>query len=109
MIHDVDASLRALVSRDALNGSDVDLAFEAPTREWAAHRNKPTVDIYLYDIREDVERRQVAWEPVRDENGRVTERRPPPRQYRRNRVRPAPWYAAISFRNCCIMEKSAGG
>lgn len=82
MIHDVDESLRALVRRDALNGSDVDLAFEAPTKEWASHRNKPTVDLYLYDIREDVERRQVAWESVRDNNGRVTERRRPARRFR---------------------------
>jgi hypothetical protein len=82
MIHDVDESLRALVRRDALNGSDVDLALDAPTKDWAARRNRPTVDLYLYDIREDLERRQVAWEPVRDENGRVTERRPPPRRFR---------------------------
>jgi Pvc16 N-terminal domain len=82
MIHDLDESLRTLVRRDALQGSDVDIAFDAPTREWAAHRNTPTVDLYLYDIREDLQRRTVAWEPVRDENGRVSERRPPPRVYK---------------------------
>ena len=82
MIHDLDESLRTLVRRDALGGSDVDIAFDAPTREWAAHRNTPTVDLYLYDIREDLQRRTVAWEPVRDENGRVTERRPPDRMYK---------------------------
>lgn len=83
MIHDLDESLRTLVRRDGLRGSDVDIAFEAPTREWAAHRNTPTVDLYLYDIREDVQRRTVAWQPVKDEkSGRVLERRPPPRLYK---------------------------
>ena len=82
MIHDVDESLRALVKRDALNGSGVDVAFDAPTREWVAKRNAPVVDMYLYDIREDTTRRQTAWEDVRDENGRVTGRRLPPRRYR---------------------------
>jgi len=82
MIHDVDESLRALVKRDALNGSGVDVAFDAPTREWVAKRNAPVVDMYLYDIREDTTRRQTAWEDVRDENGRVTGRRQPPRRYR---------------------------
>jgi hypothetical protein len=82
MIQDVDDSLRALVKRDALNGSGVDVAFDAPTREWVAKRNSPVVDMYLYDIREDTSRRQTAWEDVRDETGRVTGRRLPPRRYR---------------------------
>jgi hypothetical protein len=82
MIHDVDESLRALVRRDALNGADVDIAFDAPTREWASRRNSPTVDLYLYDIREDLQRRTVAWDPVREADGKVSWRKPPPRQYK---------------------------
>ena len=82
MIQAVDESLRALVKREALNGSKADVTFEAPTKDWAARRNTPTVDLYLYDIREDVERRQVAFEEVRDAAGAVTERRRPPRRFK---------------------------
>ena len=82
MIHDVDESLRALVRRDALNGSSVEIAFDAPTKDWVARRNAPTVDLYLYDIREDLPRREVMWQSIRDETGRVVERRPPPRRFR---------------------------
>lgn len=82
MIHDVDESLGALVRRDALNGSQVEVAFDAPNKDWVARRNAPTVDIYLYDIREDLLRREVAYERVRDSSGIVTEHRPPPRRYR---------------------------
>jgi hypothetical protein len=82
VIHDVDEALRALVKRDALNGSKVDIAFDAPTKEWVAKRNAPTVDMYLYDIREDVTRRETAWVEVRDEKGIVKERRLPPRRFR---------------------------
>lgn len=82
MIQDLDESLRALVRRDGLNGSGVEISFEAPTKEWTARRNTPTVDLYLYDIREDLTRREVTWEPVRDEHGRVTDRRPPPRRFK---------------------------
>ena len=82
MIHDVDESLRALVRRDALNGSGVEVAFDAPTRDWVARRNSPVVNLYLYDIREDLSRRDTAWVDVRDASGRVTERRLPPRRYR---------------------------
>jgi len=78
----VDESLRALVKRDALNGSKADVAFEAPNREWSSRRNTPTVDLYLYDIREDVEQREVMWEDVRDADGFVSERRPPPRRFK---------------------------
>jgi uncharacterized protein DUF4255 len=82
MIQDVDESLRALVKRDALNGSKADIAFDAPTREWSSRRNAPTVDLYLYDIREDLEQREVMWEDVLDDNGYVASRRPPPRRFK---------------------------
>jgi len=82
VIQDVDESLRALVKRDALNGSAVEIAFDAPTKDWAARRNTPTVDIYLYDIREDLRRREVEWEPVRDKTGKITSRKPPSRRFK---------------------------
>ena len=82
MIHDVDDSLRALVKRDALNGTRVDVAFDAPTKDWAARQNAPSVNLYLYDIREDLQRRETSLEAYRDPTGRVTEHRLPPRRYR---------------------------
>lgn len=82
MIHDVDESLRALVRREALNGSGVEIAFDAPTKDWVARRNAPIVDLYLYDIREDTTRRRTSWEDVRDEHGRTIGQRLPPRRYR---------------------------
>jgi hypothetical protein len=82
VIHDVDQLLEKLVKRDALNGSSVDLVFEAPTKDWVARRSGPAVDLYLYDIREDLQRRVPAWEDVRDGNGTVTRRHQPPRRFR---------------------------
>jgi hypothetical protein len=82
MIHDVDDSLRALLARDALNGSGVEVAFDAPTKDWVARRNAPVVNLYLYDIREDLSRRDTAWVDVRGEDGRIKERRLPPRRFR---------------------------
>ncbi len=82
MIHDVDESLRELVRRDVLNGSNVEIAFDAPSREWAARRKGPTLNLYLYDIVEDLQRREINFEEVRDGRGRIVERRMPPRQFR---------------------------
>jgi hypothetical protein len=85
MIQDVDESLRALVKRDALNGSKADVAFDAPTKEWSSRRNTPTVDLYLYDIREDLEQREVMWEDIRGDARDprlITGRRPPARRFK---------------------------
>jgi hypothetical protein len=82
VIHDVDESLRNLVTRDVLNGSGVDISFEAPTTDWAARLTGPTLSLYLYDIREDLDRRQIQHEEIRDDAGRVTARRPPPRRFK---------------------------
>jgi hypothetical protein len=82
MIHEVDQLLEKLVRRDALNGSPVELTFDAPTKDWVARRNAPTVDLYLYDIREDLQRRVPAWEDARDADGRVRDRQLPPRRFK---------------------------
>ena len=81
MIHDVDETLRALVRRDALSGTDVDVVFDAPTKDWSTRRNAPTIDMYLYDLREDLRRRQSS---IADEhvNGRVVARVQPPRWFK---------------------------
>lgn len=82
MIHDVDQLLERLVRRDALNGSAVELLFDAPNKDWVARRNGPTVDLYLYDIREDLQRRYPAWEDAKGDNGQVRDRQLPPRRFK---------------------------
>lgn len=82
MIHDVDESLRELTKRDVLNGARVEISFEAPNKDWAARRNTPTLNFYLYDIREDLSRREVQFEEIRNADGRVTDRRRPPRRFK---------------------------
>ena len=83
MIQDVDEALRTLLKRDVLAGSsDVEISFEAPTTEWAARRSGPAINVYLYDVREDTHRRQLAYEPVRGDDGITTSRRPPPRRFK---------------------------
>jgi hypothetical protein len=79
MIHEVDDALRRLVREQALRGTDVEVAFDAPTRDWAARRNAPTINVYLYDIREDLRRRERGLINEYDQRGNVTSRRRPPR------------------------------
>jgi hypothetical protein len=82
VIHDVDESLRALAERDIINGAGAEVAFDAPTRDWATRRNTPTLNFYLYEIREDLERRFSQYEERRDDEGLVAERKLPPRRFK---------------------------
>jgi hypothetical protein len=81
MFYEVDEALRALVRADVLDGSDVEVVFDAPTKEWASRRNAPTVNLYLYDIREDLRRRERGLHNLYD--GRVVVgRRQAPRHFK---------------------------
>jgi hypothetical protein len=81
VIHEVDVALRSLIERDAADGAQVEVVFDAPTKEWSSRRNVPTVDVYLYDIREDLRRRERGLiNEYRD--GTVAARRLPPRWFK---------------------------
>jgi hypothetical protein len=82
VIHDVDQALRALIRRDAVTEADVDVVFDAPTKDWAGRRNSPTIDVYLYDIREDMRRRERGQVNEYDGAGRVVGRHLPPRHFK---------------------------
>lgn len=81
VLHDVDESLRTLMRKRCGISNDIEVVFDAPTRDWAARRNTPTVDLFLYDIRENMDRRQATLEELRDDQGRVSERPYPTRWF----------------------------
>jgi Pvc16 N-terminal domain len=78
MLADLDETLRVLLKRElARHGFDgVDIAFDAPARDWSSQLSGPTVNLFLYDLRESHEFRPNDWgsEQV---NGRQREIRPP--------------------------------
>ncbi|HVF05767.1 MAG TPA: DUF4255 domain-containing protein [Frankiaceae bacterium] len=81
MIYEIDEALRSLIRAEALRGTDVDVVFDAPTKDWAARRNEPTVNLYLYDIREDLRRRQRGL--LNEYDGEVvTSRHQPPQHFK---------------------------
>ncbi|HXA55522.1 MAG TPA: Pvc16 family protein [Solirubrobacteraceae bacterium] len=78
MLADLDESLRALLARELQrHGFDgVEIVFDAPAKEWAATLNAPTVNAFLYDLRESKDHRPVEWELEQGKAG-TRERRPP--------------------------------
>jgi hypothetical protein len=81
VIPEVDHALRTLIEREAVDPSEVEVAFDAPTKDWASRRNAPTIDVYLYDIREDLRRRERGW--LNEYDGkRIRARHLPPRYFK---------------------------
>lgn len=81
MIHEVDAALQALILQEARGTKDVEVVYEAPTTDWAGRRNAPTINVYLYDIREDLRRRSRGLVNEYAED-RVVARQLPPRYFK---------------------------
>src|SRR3982750_616864 len=81
MLHLLDESLetflRAVVP---LPARDVDVAFDAPDGEWsAALSSRPTVDLYLWDIRPNLTERDFGEMIIEEVDGKRYRRDPLPR------------------------------
>jgi hypothetical protein len=83
MIHEADQAIESVIRQEALQGTSVEVVFDAPTKDWAARRNAPTLDVYLYDIREDLGRRAVGeWDTRTDDEQTITGRAHPIRYFK---------------------------
>lgn len=56
MIHEVDEVLRKLLIQEMglKKGNDVDIVFNQPKREWSARLSKPTINLFLFDVHENL-------------------------------------------------------
>lgn len=82
MITEIDEALHGLLTEVVLAATGTEVLFDPPRKEWAARRTAPTVDLFLYDIREDTGQRQAGRIKQADDTGVVTKLREPPRWYR---------------------------
>jgi hypothetical protein len=57
-IADLDEALRVLLRRELLRHGfeGVEIAFDTPSKDWSGKLTGPTVDLFLYDLREAVDR-----------------------------------------------------
>jgi len=79
MFADLDETIRQLLIRYVpLDLTEVDVSFEAPDRDWSGRLSRPTVNCFLYDVRENLDLRRTDWE-ARRQNGTATVRRLPAR------------------------------
>lgn len=58
MIQDIDATVKELlVQKVPLDTAVVDIRFETPTKDWVTGIQRPTINLFLYDVRENLELR----------------------------------------------------
>lgn len=80
MFNDVDETLRQLLTTDVpIDRGEVDISFERPTREWSSRLSKPTLNLFLFDVRERMDLRDTSWVVTRTEDGLAKRDRPPRR------------------------------
>jgi hypothetical protein len=77
MFADLDETIKQLlIQRGGLDSGEIDISFDMPTREWAAGISKPTVNLYLFDIRENLElKNHVPWTVRRGPNNTAIKNR----------------------------------
>lgn len=80
MLHLLDESLEAFLRAAVpLPTRDVDVVFDAPDGDWAVGVSRPTVDLYLWDVRPNLAQREFGEELVEKQDGKRFRRDPLPR------------------------------
>src|SRR5215217_5015471 len=70
MLHLLDESLEAYLRASVpLSPRSVDIVFDAPDGDWAAGVSRPTVNLYLWDVRPNLQERQWGEELIPQPNG----------------------------------------
>ncbi len=81
MIPDVDDVLRKLLIQEIeIKGNQVDILFDQPKREWSSRLNKPTINLFLFDLRENLKLRTAeAFKSIPQPDGTTETKRNPVR------------------------------
>src|SRR5260221_3244728 len=80
MFQDVDETLRTILLADVpIKKAEVEIAFDRPTRDWSSRLSRPTLNLFLFDVRERADLKGEVPIIPRDGNGRAVRQRPPRR------------------------------
>jgi len=81
VIPDVDEVLRKLLIQEIkIKGSAVDIVFDQPKREWSSRLSKPTINLFLFDLRENLKLRTAeAYKTIPQDDGTSEIKRNPVR------------------------------
>ena len=79
MLPEVHDTLRRLIyEHGRISQREVDIRFDAPTKEWIGRLTRPTINLFLFDLQENLDLRHTNPQVARG-NGRAVRRLPPRR------------------------------
>lgn len=79
MLDDLDRTFeRLLIDEGKINKNEIDISFEQPTGDWSARLSRPTLNLYCFDLRENLKLRTM--EMQHHENGNWGRTSMPPRR-----------------------------
>jgi len=80
LFNDVAETLKQfLIGEIPIERNEIDVSFERPSREWSSKLSRPTLNLFLFDIRERKELRDGTFAMTRTADGRAIQTRPPRR------------------------------
>jgi hypothetical protein len=69
MIADLDETIKQMLIADMpIKNGEIDIKFDQPKREWSAKLVKPTINFFLYDVRENTQLRRSQYDQVKNGN-----------------------------------------
>lgn len=78
VIAETDVALAQLLKSRVIGNAEIGIAFDPPNRPWIQALKGPAVNLFLFDVKENAQRRDVMYEEVRDSSQVVIARRRPP-------------------------------
>lgn len=80
MLHDLDKTFENILrDKGQIPRSAIDIEFEMPTSEWSARLNRPSINMWCFDVRENLKLRSMEKSAV-SYNGTTAIRSLPPRR-----------------------------
>jgi hypothetical protein len=82
VLSEIDRALVTLLSTKTYSEERVKVDLDPPTKDWAARRSGPVLNLFLNDIREDTDKRSADIIEVKDDHGTIVARRPAERTFK---------------------------
>ncbi|NES67113.1 MAG: DUF4255 domain-containing protein, partial [Okeania sp. SIO2D1] len=81
MLQHLDNTLKSLLEREipVFPGTQTEVSISFDTPYQGAIKEKPAINCFLYDVRENLELRDSSWLVERQSNGKALKKRPPAR------------------------------
>jgi hypothetical protein len=80
MLDDLDETIRQLlIAEIPVKNGEIEISFEQPKSDWSTRLSRPTLNLFLYDLRENNVLRQHQWEqlPGNGSDGKAHRKRTP--------------------------------